>query len=349
MAARANVGMLAFVLAAVLYPAAGLAQSSAAALNNEGSKLLQKGDHQGALARFQQAAKADPADSAIAFNVGLALFRVGHLREALEPLGRAVDDPASAANARFLRGVIYFQLGDYPRSLEALEPIRGDGAFGERVLYMLVESHRRSGSPQESHRAFAELNQRYPDSAFVHKLLAEAYDAAGEYDKAAAELEAALAVQPALPDAAFGLGLIRFKQGRTAEAVKRLRQELALDPCHERSLFYLGRSELEQQSFEKAEALFRKAVECGSPRADVFLAWGAAREEQDDLEGALVQYRKAAEAAPETADAHYRVARALRKLGREAESTAAFERVRAIREREREQAIENLEEARTSP
>lgn len=337
--------MLVFVLALAFLPAAGLAESSAATLNNEGSRLLQQGDHEGALAKFQQAAELKPQDPAIAFNVGLALFRGGRMKEALEPLERALGDPASEGNARFLRGVIFFQLRDYAHCLEALEPIRNDPRMGERVLYMIEESHRRNGNPEESHRAFTELNGRYPDSAFVHKLLGEVYDAAGEYDKAAAELEAALAVQPGLPDAAFGVGLIRFKQGRTAEAVKRLEQELAVDPCHERSLFYLGKAELDRQAFEKAEARFRKAVECGSPHADVFLSWGAAREERDDVEGALALYRKAIEAAPDVADAHYRLARALRKLGRDREAAAAFARVREIREAERRKAIHNLESA----
>lgn len=87
-------------------------QPSANALNNEGTAALAAGDYARALALFQRAAKLSPDDLNITFNIGLTYFRMGQYQEAVNPLRRSANDPASAEKSRYLLGISLYQVND---------------------------------------------------------------------------------------------------------------------------------------------------------------------------------------------------------------------------------------------
>ena len=321
-------------LLAAVWPLPQAARQDQTALNNEGSLLLQAGEAAAALDRFPQAAALGPDDPAIAFNVGLALFRLGRLEDALEPLGRAREHAASMPNARFLRGVVFYRLDRLRECVRELELLRGRTQFDEQTLYMLVESYRRLQAGEESKRAFLDLTARYPDSAFVHKLMGAAYDAQQQWDLAAAEFQAALRANPKMPEAAFGVGYIRFKQRRYDAARPWLEQELALDPCHARAHYYLGRAAEAGKRFAEARRRFEQAAACRPQYADPYLGLGMLDYAAQQYESAVEHLRKALALDPQLREARYRLARALRRLGRGDEARGELAKVEDIHENE---------------
>lgn len=303
-------------------------QPTAAEWNQEGVNWLQKGEAARALLAFQRAASLKPEDPAIAFNVGLTLFRLGRYREALSPLGRALQHPPSAAQARYLRGVIFFELRDFASCARELEPLRGEARYGEHVLFMLVESYRNLNDAGRSQQAFAELNARYPDSAFLHKLMGMAHEWQGNDSKAIEEFESALRVNPRMPEMAFAIGYIYFKQGRREEARAWFAKELALEPCSAKTHHYLGEIAFAEENLDQAAASYEKAIGCDARFGDPYVSLGMIAERRGDIGQAIRLYRQAVRLKPDDPQARFKLGSALRRAGKkeEAESELAAAR-----------------------
>ncbi|WP_205627067.1 tetratricopeptide repeat protein [Sandaracinus amylolyticus] len=73
----------------------------------EGNELLAAGDHAGALAAYDRAARALPSEAGVHLDRGLALLAAGQLDPAREALRLATEPPAS----REIRGAAHYNLG----------------------------------------------------------------------------------------------------------------------------------------------------------------------------------------------------------------------------------------------
>lgn len=335
--ARFRAGFLALLL---LTPVFGQSPETAATLNQRGTQYLQQGDFARALDAYQAAEKLQPADPAIQFNVGLALYRAGRLRDALGPLAKAQQAAASRRQATYLRGVILFSLNELEACAAEVNGLRDDAEYGEMALYMLVESNRRLARVQASQTAFIELTKRYPDSAFLHKLMGTAYESQFMYKEAVQEFQAALRVSPSMPEMNFAVGFVLLKQHQMDEARPWLEKELALQPCYAPALYALGEVERKQSRPAGAEKLYRQAIACDSRYADAYLGLGMTLEELGSHAEAVQAYQEAARRAPQDSDAHYRLARALDKAGKHDEAKAEFAKVRELKKAAGEKSLQ---------
>lgn len=320
--------MLGAASLAVLLAAEG--QPTAAEWNQAGVEWLEEGEAARALVAFQRAARLKPEDPAIAFNVGLALFRLGRYREALPPLGQALHHPPSAPQARYLRGVIHFELRDFASCARELEALRGEARYGEHVLYMLVESYRNLNDAGRSQRAFAELNARYPDSAFLHKLMGMAHEWQGNDSRAIEEFQNALRVNPRMPEMAFAIGYVYFKQGRREEARAWFAKELALEPCSAKTHHYLGEIAFAEEKLDEAAASYQKAIGCDAQFGDPYVGLGMVWERRGDLAQAIALYRRAVRLKPEDPQARFKLGSALRRAGKKEEAEAELAAARRL-------------------
>ncbi|NWG13771.1 MAG: tetratricopeptide repeat protein [Acidobacteria bacterium] len=309
---------------------------SIASLTRLGADYLEQGDLSKALDAFERAVRLQPSDPALQFNVGLALYRMGRYRQALEPLGKALAHPPSAERARFLRGTIFFQSGQLEACAREIEGLRSDPGQGEEVLFMLIECYRRLGRANDAQAAFLELNRRFPGSAFVHRLMGVAYDAQTNYDKAIEEFQAALRVREDMPEIAFAIGYIYWKQQEYAKARSWLERELAGQPCYARAHHFLAEIDRIEQKWDAAAVRYRKALECDPDLADSYLGLGNLAEREAKWEEALKLYRKLAELKPNDSQPHFKVGLALQRTGRTAEAQEEFTRARKLLAAEQE-------------
>lgn len=301
-----------------------------AELTREGSALLAEGSLDQALDRFRAALRLRPSDPALEFNVGLTLFRMGRFEESLEPLERATGHPPSAPNARFLRGIAHFQAERFAAAARELEAVRSHGQFGEQALYMLTESYRKSGDTDRSQGAFVELERRFPGSAFYHKLLGTAYDSEGLLEDALREFRAALAKDPAMPEVAFAIGFVLYKQRDHEQAATWLAKELAVQPCYAKAHFYLAEIAAAASEAPAAESRYRQALACDAGYAAAHAGLGALHARQRNYDEALPALRTAVSMDPDNAEALYSLGQVLLRLGRKSEAEAAFDAVDAI-------------------
>ncbi|MBR0662845.1 tetratricopeptide repeat protein [Roseomonas hellenica] len=195
---------------------------------------------------------------------------------------------------------------------------------------------------------------QYPDDAAVRSRLAEAQDPtrrlamqAGEQRQrgfalleanqtrdAARQFEDALARNPSDPDALGGLGIVRLREGRAAEAQDLLRRAIAAAP--ERAGQWQqaldgagygldlaeGRRLAQRGDTAGAEAVFRRAAarQVSDP-ADAQIALGDMLLRRGDGRGAEEAYRAVLSRRPDAREALAGLARALRRQDRVAEAS----------------------------
>ena len=119
---------------------------------------------------------------------------------------------------RMIGGYAQLQLRDYPRAMAYFnEMIRlaPDDATG---YHFLAETQRASGQPQRAVVTLERALMVVRESPLTHQLLGEAYSDLGRYRPAAESYNRALALDPMLVDALFGMGRASLQLGRAADA-----------------------------------------------------------------------------------------------------------------------------------
>lgn len=309
---------------------AAAAAEDTAELNRAGVAALTAGNLKAALADFQKAARLDPHNSDVQFNLGLTLVRSGRPDQALAPLQLAAADPKTSDEAKYLLGTCYFELMQHEKAAAVLQGLT-NGSRAEHVLYMIEESNRMLGRPAQARDAFRELNRRFPDGAWTHYLLGVAYENQAQLDKAIEEYKAALARDPKLPNAAFAIGYIYWRQ-RDAESAKTFfEKQLESQPCHALSIFYLGQIARADQNAASAATHFRRALACDADSPETHLRLGMTLAEMNQDREALEELKRAVALAPDNPTAHYRLALLYKKLGRAEESRTEYATVRRLR------------------
>jgi tetratricopeptide (TPR) repeat protein len=322
------------LIAVALLSCISLTAQDAAALNAAGARALTSGDLKIALSQFEKAAKLDPKNPELQFNLGLTLLRLGRPEQAAAPLERASSDPDLSAEARHLLGTCYFQLLNHAKVVSVLKGLT-DGPRAEHVLYMLEESNRMLGHVAEARDAFRELNRRFPDSAWTHYLMAIAYENQPAVDKAIEEYKAALARDPKLPNAAFAIGYLYWRQQDAESAKSWLEKQVETQPCHALAVFYLGQIARAEQDKAAAEKHYRRAISCDADSVEAHIRLGMTLEDMNQNAEAIVELKRAIELAPENSTAHYRLALVYKKVGRAKDSEAEYEIVRRLKSSEK--------------
>lgn len=328
-----NLGRAVCVASLIVFAALGPAVSqpvqSARVLTEQGLKELEKGGYREALAHFRAAAKLSPGDAGIAFHIGVTEVRLGKYRDALPPLRRALAEPSHAEEARFLLGASLFQIREYTEAAKVLDSLR-QSKYAADGLYMIEESCRRTRNAEGAKRAFAELAQRFPESAQLHKLMGIAYDAGEDWDNALAEFGLALKADPQMAEMRFAIGLIHLKKQDQAAARKWLEAELAVSPCYAASHFYLGEIDRRADRLAEAAVAYRKAVGCDAAYVDARLGLGTVLKKQRKLPEAVRQFEEAARLAPGDRRVQFQLATALRDAGQTERANAEFARLRQL-------------------
>lgn len=88
-------------------------------LLNEGHRLVDVGDYNGAISVYQQAATMQPKNASIYSGIGFSYIRLGNLPPALAAFRRAVELDPNNANYQYALGYVSGTLNDYPTAKEA--------------------------------------------------------------------------------------------------------------------------------------------------------------------------------------------------------------------------------------
>ena len=111
---------VASLAAALLYAQTNKAEAIEYA--NRGVSYAEKGDYKAAIQAYKQAIAIDPNLPGIYLDLGLACFKSGAFREALESFQKE-EARKPADQTKILLAMTFFGLGEYKQAAEGLQPI----------------------------------------------------------------------------------------------------------------------------------------------------------------------------------------------------------------------------------
>jgi Tfp pilus assembly protein PilF len=252
--------------------------------NNLGALEARRGQYSEALANFERAYRADPADADFCFNRGVALWYEKRYSEAAESLQAAVQANSDDSEARALLATVFGKLGDaaseqtelswlkdhevgaaaaQPQDVPPMPRLKKnyDGrAFRllELTLHNALEERLANASPQEHVAAHL---------AFGKKFLAE-----NRYAEAERELTEVVSLSPSEPQGHVLLAQVLEAQGKLRQAAGELQLSLKLKDTADAHLslahIYLS---MNQPDMARSEGQAALNLEPGNQQAEQFL------------------------------------------------------------------------------
>ena len=174
---------------------------------NSGVAEARKENYRAAIESYKRAIAMDPDLPGIYLDLGLAWFKLGNFRESAAAFEKA-NQKSPSDQATTLLGMSEFGLQRYQEASTLLAPLAAANPDNTELSYWLAKCYLWSGQYQAARDLFRKIVERQPDSAAVHMLLGEAYDADDRTPEAIAEYQAAVNVDAKQPEAHFGLGYL---------------------------------------------------------------------------------------------------------------------------------------------
>jgi predicted Zn-dependent protease len=308
--------------------------NSAEAYANLGEIDLQHGNVTEAVHSFEVALKLQPSLwNAQAF-LGLAKNRLGETGAALPLLENSfqhVEDPTLRTEAGMCLVSIYQDSDALEKAAGVLQTLRQSNADDPMVLYAAYRTYSDLAA-----QAVAELLKNSPDSSAMHLVKAQAYLADNDFLGAIAEDRKALESDPNLPRIHYEMGraLLASSKDETArqEAQPEFEYELKLNPNDAYSEYELGEIFWERSEYQFAIDHFSRACRLRPNLVDAFIGLGKALTASDKAQEALKPLLEAVRLDGDNEVAHFRLAQAYHKLGRNRDSVLEEKQFEKLRE-----------------
>ncbi len=192
--------------------------------------LGKRGDHSGALRKYQELAKEAPRSPDVPFMMGISLRKMSRFDSAILQFERAMAlDPANP--------IIHLNLGialqgsnrlrDAKRSYQRAIDLKPD--YAEAHVNM-GNVHKDWGQPKKAIEYYQAAISIRPEFAEAYNNLGNVHKDRGELDEAAEAYGKALSLRPELAELHNNMGNVRMEQGLLEAAIGDYRQALKLRP-----------------------------------------------------------------------------------------------------------------------
>lgn len=275
-----------------------------------------------AAGEFERALKLNPGLTNARCFLGLALAKGGRCKEAV---GELSQDYALAPDAALRREIgvegvdCSMALNDGDRAADFARRLERDFSDDPEILYL--SSHLYSDL---STQAAERLLNTAPSSYQAHQMNAEVLNQQGKFDDAAAEYRRIIEMNPKLPGMHYRLGRVLLEGPKSAQTEQTARQEfeaeLKLNPEDALSEYELGELARKARQWNEAIEHFGRAARFDPTLTDALVGLGKALLSAGRVEEAVAPLQDAARLAPEDMVAHYQLALAYRRLGRQEDS-----------------------------
>jgi tetratricopeptide (TPR) repeat protein len=287
-----------------------------------------------AVASYRKAIALDPAMPRLRFNLGLAYFKAGEYKDALQQfkplLKTEPPDSDEAQRLAILIGMSHYGLAEFAAANPYLKQASDRDAQNLPLLLTLAHSCLLSQQYPCVLDAFHRIMALNAESAEAHMLMGEALDEMKDTNGAIRELRAAVAVNPAEPNVHFALGYLLWTQGHTEEAVHEFQAELSNIPGHNQAALYLADSYIQMNRYQDAKPLLEALVKRSPTGSMGHRDLGIVYAEADRKEEALGEFKAAIKLKPDDVNAHWRLGRLYRSMGKTAEAKSEFEKSKSL-------------------
>ena len=307
----------------------------AAGHNSIGLLRAEQQDFREAAAQFALAAKWNPNQEGLNYNLGLAYYKSESYKEAIPALENELKINSANIAIKQLLGLSYFANGDYSRASALLTEVVAAKPQEAALYYPLALSLIKQGKLEDADRVVERMVAVGENTPQLHILFSQAHYERGEVDKALEELRTALSLDKNVRLAHFYTGLIHLKAGKFPEAAREFQAELAINPNDSQAKYHLAFVVLAQQETERGIAMMREIVREQPEFADARYELGKALLQKGDVKGSIENLEIAARLKPDEAYVHYQLGRAYIAAGRKAEGESQLEISKQLKEKAR--------------
>jgi DNA-directed RNA polymerase subunit alpha len=233
---------------------AGTVQQLRTALSQGGGQYRSLRDVTEILEKKAESATGTPAKR-WQLKLGIALFFLGHLGEAVEHLKQA-----EGALASFYLGRALAERHEYDEALKAFDKAEKAGYTASQVQLQRTGIYREKGELAEARRALSKLADQASHSSEYHFQLASCFLAEGERPQALRHFERAVELDPSHTGALFQLGHANDLHGNDDEAVSYYERCLKHPPVHVGVLMNLGILYEDREKYDKAVECYRRVL-----------------------------------------------------------------------------------------
>jgi tetratricopeptide (TPR) repeat protein len=287
-----------------------------------GKAYLKRGNLDDAAGALRHALQVDPQDQAIRQLLDQASGPLssapGHQSPAPSPQSPAAS-PQTIGRNEYLAGHIQ-------AAIPWLEKARAAGDRNNELFFMLGDSYLQARQVPKGRAAFADVYGVPPESAAARLFTAHMLMRLEFEDDAQAELEAALAREPKLPEAHFMLGEIAIYRAQIDRAVDEINHEIALNPGFAMAYYRLGDAYTRREDWEHAVPPLQRAVWLDPTYSGPYILLGKTYLKKGVLPEAERMLRRALQMDPRNASAHYLLGRTLIQSGHAEEGKKLLQR-----------------------
>jgi tetratricopeptide (TPR) repeat protein len=312
--------------------------------------LQSRQEHYGAaVPLYRKALALNPAMPGVRLNLGLALFKTGALKAAIDtwtPLTKAAaSSPEEAVRLNILMGMAHYGLGEYSAAVPYLRKVTAADPQDIHYRLMLAQSCMWSEQFQcvlDTYHQILDLNA---ESAEADMLAGEALDQMQNHQGALEQARAAVKADPKAPNAHFFLGYMLWSDNEFEDAAQEFQAELVNVPDSAQSLAYLADAYIHLGKHDEALPLAEKAVQIDPAGVKAHVDLGILYADRGRQEDAVREFKSAIKLAPAYQDPHWRLARLYQSMGKTEEAKAEFEKTKTLHTAQQETIFKDLKAA----
>jgi tetratricopeptide (TPR) repeat protein len=293
-----------------------------------------RGHYPQAIVFYQKAMVLNPAMPGLRLNLGLALFKDGQYKQAIQifsPMLRS-EPPSSPEVQRLtlLIGMSHYGLGEYQAAIPYLKRAVDGDAQNLPLLLTLAHSCLLSKQYQCVLDTYHQMVAQNAESAEADMLVGEALDEMKDTASATREFRAAVQANPKEPNAHFGLGYLLWTQMQYQEAAQEFQAELDNAPDYAQAMLYLADADIQMNRMENARPLLEKLVKSDPTISMGHLDLGVVYTAAGRKEDALREFKAAAALKPDDVNVHMRLGRLYRSMGKTTEAKNEFDKASSL-------------------
>jgi tetratricopeptide (TPR) repeat protein len=283
-----------------------------------------------AIGFYRKAMALSPTMPGLRLNLGLALFKNGDYKQALQEFEPLVKAHPEEERLTVLMGMSHYGLAEYAAATPYLKKAAETDSKNLTLLLTLAHSCLLSRQYECVLDAFHRIVALNAESAEADMLVGEAMDEMHETLAATREFRAAVVANPKEPNVHFGLGYLLWTQSQYSEAAQQFQAEIDNDPEHLQAMRYLADSQIRMNQFDDARPLLEKLVKISPSNSMEDLDLGIVYAEQGRKQDALVELQAAAKLSPSDVNVHWRMGRLYSSMGKKAEAKAEFDKANSL-------------------
>jgi len=309
----------------------------------------QRGEYTAAIRDYRKFLKLRPDDVEAKVNLGAALVQVGQFDEGIAMYRSALPSLSFKTPVLLNLGLAYYKKGDFANAHEQFEAVHNAEPRDARVAILLGDTNVKLRKPDQAiavlepldaanaqnmdfqyvyGTALIEAGRKREGVARVEKVAeatngAEAYLLAGairlqleDFDAARHNLEAALRLNPKLPNIYTLVGTTRDKTGDAKNAEPMFREALKINPDDFDANLYLGTILYKRRDLDEAKPLLERAVKLRPADTVARYEWAMLKSTSGDYEGAAHDLEGVIKDDPNWLDPHVELASLYYKLHR---------------------------------